>query len=174
MGKQKHRSGRKPPREISVVGELFEEAERDVVNDLLDAPPRSDVELYIDSAGGSIYAAMAIATLIRQRQLRATAIVLSECSSSALLILAACQRRLVTPRSVFLFHRARWRSEKDVRTDEASNWAEHFVWLEREVDRYQAQLFGVEQATIDRWTAENRYILGPELVSLGIAELFDT
>jgi ATP-dependent protease ClpP protease subunit len=173
MSKKSQRPRRGPAREIAVIGELFEEAERDIVQAILETSAGSEVDLYIDSAGGSIYAALAVAALIRFRKLKARAIVLSECSSSAVLIFAACERRLVAPHSVFLFHRARWRSEKDVRTDEAASWAEHFLWLEREVDRYQAKLFGVDSTTLERWTQANRYVLGSELVSLGLAEIVE-
>ena len=48
-------------------------------------------------------------TLLRYRQLEATAIVLGECSSAALMVFAACRRRFVTPYSTLLFHRMRLR-----------------------------------------------------------------
>lgn len=159
--------------EIAIIGELHEENEAEIINSLLDLEPESRVTIYLDSSGGSVYSALAIASMIRLRKLDATALVLSECSSSALVVFAACQKRLVTPRSVFLFHRVRWRSEKDVRSEEASNWAEHFQWLEKEVDRYQAELMGLELKEMDRWTLEGRFVLGPELVKLGVAELVD-
>lgn len=171
--KRKTRKQEEEPHEIAIVGELFEDAEADIVKDLLDVPPGGEVTLYIDSSGGSVYAALAITCLIRLRKLKARAIVLSECSSSALLIFAACPQRLVTPRSVFLFHRVKWTSEKDVRREEAAQWAGHFNWLENEVDRYQAALFNVPDEPFSRWTDEGRFVLGSELVQLGIAEMID-
>ena len=36
------------------------------------------------------------------------------------------------------FHRVKWRSEKDVRSEEAASWAAHFQWLEAEIDRKAA------------------------------------
>ena len=105
------------PAEVAVVGELFEEGQAEIIRSLLDVPHGDEVTIYIDCAGGSVYAALAVAALIRIRKLKATAIVIGECSSSAILIFAACPKRFVTPRSAFLFHRVKWRSEKDVRSE---------------------------------------------------------
>lgn len=175
--KQKRAKGQaekdEAPAELAIIGEMFDEQEVEVVRDLLSIPKRDPVTLYIDSAGGSVYAALTVAGLIRSRELEATAVVLGECSSSAILVFAACQRRLVSPRSVFLFHRVKWRSEKDVRSEEAVNWAGHFQWLESEIDRYQAELFGIAEDHFSAWIREGRFVLGPELVQLGVAELID-
>lgn len=169
----KRKSKKEPPPQIPVLGELFEETEADIVKALLEVEPEGEVILYIDSAGGSVYSALAISTLLRYRRLRATAIVIGECSSSALLIFAACARRIVSCRSIFLFHRIRWRGEKDVRSEEATNWASHFQWLELEMDRYQAELFGIAPERMQPWIEQGRFVLGPELVELGLAELMD-
>ncbi|MGL4463179.1 MAG: ATP-dependent Clp protease proteolytic subunit [Planctomycetia bacterium] len=169
----RHTEEQEPPAEIAIVGELFEETEQDVIQSLLDVDFDGEVTLYIDSGGGSVYTAMAVATLIRYRRLKATAVVIGECSSSALLVFAACQKRLVTPRSTFLFHRVKWRSEKDTTSYEAVNWAAHFQWLETELDRYQASLFKLEPAVFDEWTREARFVLGADLVKLGLAEMVD-
>jgi ATP-dependent protease ClpP protease subunit len=173
MAKKRTGKSQEPPPEVAIIGELFEEGETDIVKSLLDIPPGEEATLYIDSAGGSVYAALTISSLIRLRKLRATAIVLGECSSSALLIFAACSKRFVTPRSIFLFHRVKWRSEKDVRSEEAANWASHFKWLETEVDRYQAELFGVAEKQFAEWIHEGRFVVGADLVELGVAEMLD-
>ena len=159
--------------EIAVVGEVYDEVVADVIRDLLEVPEGGDATIYIDSSGGSVYSAMAIATLIRLRKIRATGMVLSECSSAAILIFAACQRRFCTPRSVFLFHRVKWRSEKDMRREEAVNWAQHFQWLEIEIDRYQASLFGKGEERIHEWIEQGRFVLGTELAEHGLAEIVD-
>jgi ATP-dependent Clp protease, protease subunit len=170
--KRKPRRG-DPAAEVAIVGELHEETVADVLKDLLDIEPGSAVSLYFDSSGGSVYSALAVATLMRHRRLKATGIVLSECSSAALIVFAACQKRFVTPRSVFLFHRIKWRGEKDMRREEAANWARHFEWLENEADRYQAELFGGAEAQVRAWVDEGRFVLGPELVALGLAEMLE-
>ncbi|MFO0949434.1 MAG: ATP-dependent Clp protease proteolytic subunit [Planctomycetota bacterium] len=175
MAKTKKKRGEEeqPPVELAIVGEIFDEAESEFVKDLLSIPAGEEFTLYLDSAGGSVYAALTIAGMIRSRKHKVTAIVLGECSSSAILIFAACQRRLVSPRSVFLFHRVKWRSEKDVRSEEAVNWAGHFQWLEEEIDAYQAALFGLAEDRFAAWIKEGRFVLGPQLVELGIAEFID-
>src|SRR5438876_9817400 len=108
----KHRPRKKPP-EIPVVGEV-DDWEADVIHALLELPRGGECVFYIDSAGGSVFGALAVLTLMRHRQLEGMAIVLGECSSAALLLFAACRRRFVTPYSTLLFHRMRWQSEKRV------------------------------------------------------------
>src|SRR5205814_3594431 len=89
------RKKRAPAAEIAVIGEV-DDWEEDVVRALLDVPAGGSCVFYIDSTGGSVYGALAVLTLLRYRKLKATAIVLGECSSAALLLFAACQKRLVT------------------------------------------------------------------------------
>jgi ATP-dependent protease ClpP protease subunit len=173
--KKKPRRPKKEERapEIPIVGEVYDDAVADVIRDLLEVPEGGEATLYIDSSGGSVYSALAIATLIRLRKIRATGMVLSECSSAAILIFAACERRFCTPRSVFLFHRVKWRSEKDMRREEAINWAQHFQWLESEVDRWQASLFGQGGEVVAEWVEQGRFVIGTELADNGLAEIID-
>src|SRR5262245_51645699 len=69
------RSKTRTPVEIAVVGEV-DDWEDDVVKALLEVPARGECAFYIDSSGGSVYGALAVVTLLRYRQLNATAIVL--------------------------------------------------------------------------------------------------
>lgn len=164
---------RRPAVEIPIVGEIFDDNEKDIVLALLEARAGSAVTLYIDSSGGNVYAALAIANIIRERRLKATAVVVGECSSSAILVFAACQTRRVSPHSIFLFHRIKWRSEKDAHSEEAAQWASHFKWLEQEVDRMQSDLLGVPLDTMKQWIADGRFVTGTELASFQSAELVD-
>src|SRR5262249_56731540 len=101
----KSKSRKKMP-EIPVIGDV-DDWEADVVKSLLEVPSGGEVVFYIDSAGGSVYGALAVLTLLRHRRLEGTAVVLGECSSAALLLFAACRRRLVTAHSTLLFHHMR-------------------------------------------------------------------
>src|SRR5207302_8360862 len=121
---------RKDALEIPVIGDV-DDWEADVIKSLLEIPVGGACVFYIDSAGGSVYGALAVLTLLRHRKLASTAVVLGECSSAALLLFAACQRRFVTPYSTLLFHRMRWQSEKRVGSDEAYLWAKHFDEMEK-------------------------------------------
>ncbi len=163
---------RKPKKvpEIPVIGEV-DDWEADVVRALLDIPPGGECVFYIDSAGGSVYGAMAVLTLLRYRQMQGTAVVLGECSSAALLLFAGCKRRLVTPHSTLLFHRMRWQSDKRVGSEEAYRWAKHFDDMEKELDDLQAQLFGAAEEQVRTWTRGGYYVSGAELVAAGLAEM---
>ena len=70
--------------EISLIGEV-DDWEDDVIKALLDVPAGGECVFYFDTMGGSVYGALAVTTLIRQRQLRCTGVVLGECSSASLL-----------------------------------------------------------------------------------------
>ncbi len=161
---------RKDVPEIPIIGDV-DAWEENVVKELLDIPPKGECVFYIDSAGGSVYGALAVMTLVRQRQIAATAIVLGECSSAALLLFAACPKRLVTPFSTLLFHRMRWQSEKRVGAEEAGFWARHFEAMEKDLDELQVRLFGKAEEKIRDWTLRGCYVTGPELVAAGLADL---
>src|SRR5262249_1783203 len=126
--------------EIAVVGEV-DDWEADVVKELLQVPVGGRCVFYIDSAGGRVFGALAALTLLRYRRITATAVVIGECSSAAILLFAACRQRLVTPHSTLLFHRMRWQSDKRVAANEALLWAQHFDELEKGIDDLQARLF---------------------------------
>ena len=158
--------------EIAVVGEV-DDWEGDVVKSLLDVPAGGDCVFYIDSAGGSVFGALAVLTMLRYRKLKATALVIGECSSAALLLFAACRKRLVTPYSTFLFHRMRWQSEKRVSSSEAFHWARHFEEMERDIDDLQVRLFGTAEKQLREWTANGQYVTGTQLVAAGLAEMFE-
>jgi ATP-dependent Clp protease, protease subunit len=162
----------RPVREIAVVGDV-DDWEEDVVKALLKVRPGGACSLYIDSGGGSVFGALAVLTLLRHRRLQATAVVLGECSSAALLLFAACQRRLVTPYSIFLFHRMRWQSEKRVVANDAVAWARHFEELEKLIEDLQVRLFGKAEQLLQDWTTTGQYVTGPQLVAAGLAEMMD-
>jgi ATP-dependent Clp protease, protease subunit len=162
----------KPTSEIAVVGEV-DDWEEDVIKALLEVPPRGECVFYIDSAGGSVFGALAVLTLMKHRAIKGTAIVIGECSSAALLLFAGCRRRLVTPYSTLLFHRMRWQSEKRIGSFEASHWARHFAEMEKDIDDLQARLFGVAEDQVRAWTANSEYVTGAQLVAVGIAEMLE-
>jgi ATP-dependent protease ClpP protease subunit len=127
--------------------------------------------LYFDSGGGSAYSGIALASLILLRSLRATGVVIGECSSAALWPFAACSRRLVTPYSVLLFHPMKWQSEEHVLLSEAAEWARHFGELEGSMDQWLAELFGVSLDAIEPWIRPGRFVSGAEMVEQGLAEM---
>jgi ATP-dependent protease ClpP protease subunit len=167
----KHKSS-KPAAEIAVIGDV-EDWEEEVVKALLDIPPGGECVFYIDSAGGSVFGALSVVTLLRHRRLNATAYVLGECSSASLLLFAACRRRRVTRFSTFLFHRMRWQSEKRVASHEALSWAQQFHAMESDLDDLQVRLFGKAEDLVRSWTATDQYVTGPQLVEAGLAELLE-
>ncbi len=160
------------PVELCLVGDITENAS-DACWALLDVEPGDECIIYFDSPGGSPYSALALASLILMRGLRATGVVAGECSSGALLPFAACRRRLVSPYSVMLFHHVKWHSEENVNLREAAEWARHFAQLETQMDQLLAELFGCKLETIQQWVQGSRYVTGPELAAAGLAELIE-
>jgi ATP-dependent Clp protease protease subunit len=166
------RKSRSQPAEIAVVGEV-DDWESEVVKALLEVPPGGECVFYIDSAGGSVFGALAVLTLLRQRKLGASAVVIGECSSAALLLFAACRQRYVTRYSTLLFHQMRWQSEKRVNAQEALHWAKHFEDMEKDIDELQVRLFGGAEQQVREWTAEGRYVTGPQMAAAGLAEMVE-
>jgi ATP-dependent protease ClpP protease subunit len=158
--------------EIPVIGDV-DDWESEVVKSLLEIPRGGECTFYIDSAGGSVFGALAVLTLMRHRQLEGTAVVLGECSSAALLLFAACRHRFVTPYSTLLFHRMRWQSEKRVGSAEAYLWAKHFEDMEKDIDSLQARLFGTAEEQVRAWTGSGNYVTGPQLVAAGLAQMLE-
>ncbi|HBO43504.1 MAG TPA: hypothetical protein DD670_06155 [Planctomycetaceae bacterium] len=160
------------PVEIPFVGDMTEN-EADLFDKLLGVEPGGSCVLYFDSLGGSAYAAVALASILRLRGLDATGVVVGECASAALWPFAACRRRLVTPMSVLLFHPMKWQSEENVALVEAAEWARHFGLLESEMDQFLADLFGTSLEQIRRWAVPGRYVSGREMADAGLAEMID-
>jgi ATP-dependent protease ClpP protease subunit len=160
------------PLELAIVGDLTDN-ESELTDRLLGVEPGGECTIYFDSPGGSPYCGMSLVTLLRLRGTRATAVVTGECSSAALWPFAACQRRLVTPFSVFLFHPMKWQSEEHIGIREAAEWSRHFAELEQEMDVLLCDLFGRSADLINEWSRTHRYVTGRELVAAGLAELID-
>ncbi len=156
--------------EIVLSGELSDK-EGDLHQRFLDVPRNSRGTLFIDSCGGNAFIGLALASLIRLRGLKATAVVAGECSSAALMPFAACVDRYVTPHSTLLFHPIRWQSEEQVRLDEAAEWARHFRTMEADHDALLARLFGCADETIRKWNNPGRFVSGEELAAAGLAKL---
>jgi len=169
---QEQEQERTGPLEVAIVGDLTDN-ESELTDRLLGVEPGGECTIYFDSPGGSPYCGMSLVTLLRLRGIRATAVVTGECSSAALWPFAACQRRLVTPFSVFLFHPMKWQSEEHIGIREAAEWSRHFAELEHEMDVLLCDLFGRSADQINEWSRTHRYVTGRELVAAGLAELID-
>jgi len=156
--------------EIAIIGEISEE-NSGFFDELLEIPPGGECIMYFDSPGGNTYTALAMLTLIRLRNMRVTGIVLGECSSAALLPLAACEKRYVTPWSTLLFHAMRWQSDDDVKMEEAAEWARHFHDLENKMDVLMAEQFPASLELIQTWNRPGKYVTGPEMAEAGLAKM---
>ncbi|MBS0266450.1 MAG: ATP-dependent Clp protease proteolytic subunit [Planctomycetes bacterium] len=160
------------PWEIAIAGDLTDK-QNELIEALVEVPARSRGTIYFDSCGGSAYTGISLATLIRLRGLRATAVVLGECSSAALLPFAACEERLVTPQSYLFFHPVRWSSEENVKIEEAAEWTRHFGNLEDEMDQLLARMLGLPLETLVKWSRPGRFLSGTEIAAAGLARLVD-
>lgn len=147
-----------------------EKCEKEVTEALLAIPDKKPVKIIINSGGGSVYASLGIATVIKMKQLQAEGIVLADCSSSALLVFAACQVRKVAPHSSFLFHPMKWSSEESSRLSGAESWANEFNRVSSITENWMVEHFPIERRLIRRWIKDERYVLASELIDLGIAE----
>ena len=168
---EKHKRGE--PVELALVGDLTTH-EGELTEKLLGVPMGGTATLYIDSPGGSPYAALSLAGIILLRKLRCTAYVTGECSSAALWPFAACVKRFVTPYSVMLFHPMKWQSEEHVQLREAAEWARHFGKLEEDMDQFLCDLFQTAREPITKWIVAGKYVTGSEIADAGLAEMLPT
>ena len=158
--------------ELALTGDIGDK-QGDLLSRLVEVPFKSRGTIYFDTGGGSVYAGLALASVIRLRGLDVDGIVAGECSSAALLPFAACKRRFVTAFSSMLFHPIRWSSDEDVRYEEAVEWARHFALLEQDIDTLLARMFDLPRETLESWTRPGKFVSGPDLVEAGVAKLID-
>ncbi len=158
--------------ELTMSGELSDK-HTELAMQFVECPLHSRGTLWIGSCGGSVYAGLAIASIIRLRGLDVTAVVAGECSSAALLPFGACKRRYVTPHSTLLFHPMRWQSEEDVQLEQATEWARHFKALEQDLDALLARMLDVSEEQLSKWCRPGRFLSGIECAEAGMAELVD-
>ncbi len=157
------------PKHLTLLEDV-EKCERELVEACLAAPEGASLRLAINSGGGNVYSALAIASVIELRRLKITATVLADCSSSALLVLASCRRRYAAPHASFLFHPMRWSSEEQSRLSAARSWSEEFTRLNRVCEDWLVDRLPISRRTLRQWTREERYITAQELFELEIAE----
>lgn len=163
---------RDQPWEIAIFGDLTEK-QSELMEHLIQVPRNSRGTIFFDSGGGSIYTGLALATLIRMRGLDPDGVVVGECSSAALMPLAACARRWVTPHSTLLFHPVRWQSDEDLRFEEAEEWARHFKFIEADMDQLLSRMFNIAPDKLLAWTRPGKFVTGPEMVEAGLARMID-
>ena len=168
----RQRNRREPVPEIGIIGPV-DDCEKEVMTALLELPPGSECIFYINSSGGSAFASMGIATTVLYREITATGIVVGECSSSAMLILAACRRRLSAPYATFFFHPMKWESGEGVDAREAASWGRYFERLEDEFDQLQKRLFGNGSDELSVFIKECRFMTGREMAEKGLVELLE-
>lgn len=153
-------------------GDLTDEG-NELLQKLVDVPFGSAGTIFFDSGGGSAYAGLALAAVIRLRGLQATGVVAGECSSAAIIPFAACVQRVVTPQSTLLFHPVRWQSDEDMQLEQAAEWARHFQILEHSLDELLSKMLLIPVEKITRWTRPGRFVTGPEFAAEGLAVVVD-
>ncbi len=166
--------GREPVEdwELVICGDLTDK-QLDLTERLVSVPVRSRGTIFFDSCGGSAYAGLSLAALIRLRGLDVLAVVAGECSSAAILPFAACPRRCVIPHATLLFHPIRWQSDENLKLEEAEEWARHFKLLEQDLDELLSRMFGCDRTLLAQWTRPGRFVSGQELVDAGLAVAVD-
>jgi len=160
------------PKTITILDEV-EKCEKEVVEALLSVPDKRPVRFLINSSGGSVYASMAICTVLKMKQLQAEAIVLADCSSSALMIFATCQTRRIAPHASLLFHPMRWSSDEQSRLPGAKSWAAEFTRVASVYEDWLVSHLGLQRRLLKTWMREERYVLAHELVELGVASFLE-
>lgn len=153
--------------------EDVEKCEKELVEGLLGIPVGKSCRLLINSGGGSVYAAMGVCTVIRMRRLKVEAVVLADCSSSALMIFAAAHKRLMAPHASCLFHPMRWSGDENCRLPAARSWTQEFGRMSDVMENFLVENLPLARRTLRQWVRDERYVLATELVEAGLAEMLD-
>ncbi|MEO8376649.1 MAG: ATP-dependent Clp protease proteolytic subunit, partial [Candidatus Sumerlaeota bacterium] len=140
------------------------------IDALLALADKRSCKIVINSGGGSVYASLAIATVIKLKQLAAEALVLADCSSAAITVFAACPIRKVSPYASFLFHPVKWASEDQSRLTGAKAWAIEFERVNQIYEDFLIAHMGVKRSIIRSWIKEEKYVTAQEIIDLGIAD----
>ncbi|MDX2177835.1 MAG: ATP-dependent Clp protease proteolytic subunit [Candidatus Sumerlaeia bacterium] len=149
--------------------EDVEKCEKEVIEALMGFPVGGEATIVINSGGGSVYAGLAIGTVVRHRRMHCHAQVLADCSSSALLVFAACQTREVSPHASFLFHPMQWSSDDRSRVNGARSWSEEFLRVSKVCEDWLSELLPISRSVLRRWVQQEKYVVAQELIDLGIA-----
>jgi ATP-dependent protease ClpP protease subunit len=160
------------PKTITLLDEM-EKCEKEVIEALMALPDKKPVRFLINSGGGSVYASLAICTVLKMKQLQAEAVVLADCSSSALMLFATCQTRRVAPHASMLFHPMRWASESESRLPGAKSWATEFTRVSSVYEDWLVTHLGIQRRLLKTWIREEKYVLAHELVDLGFANMIE-
>lgn len=160
------------PHIITLLDEV-EKCEKEVVEALLALPDKKHVQVIINSGGGSVYASMGIATVMKMKQFQTEAVVLADCSSSALLVFAACQVRKVAPHASFLFHPMRWSSEDQSRLYGAQSWSSEFARISQITEDWLVEHLPISRRRLKSWIRHEKYVEAADLIRLGLAEAIE-
>lgn len=163
---------RSAPHVITLLDEV-EKCEKEIVETLFSLPDGAPVQIVINSGGGSVYASMGIATALRLKNFKSEAIVLADCSSSALMVFAACPVRRVARHASFLFHPMKWSSEDQSRLHGALSWSEEFTRISKVTEDWLVDNLPMNRRTLRNWIRKERYVEAQELFDRGIAEELD-
>lgn len=164
---------RQPAPKVITLLDDVEKCEKEVVESLLALPDKRNVQVIINSGGGSVYASLGIATVMRMKKFSAEAVVLADCSSSALMVFAACQTRYVAPHASFLFHPMKWSSEDQARLNAARSWSSEFSRISQVAEDWLVENLPLSRRTLRSWIRKERYVSALELIDHGVAEPLD-
>ena len=91
---------------VFVYGEIYNEFNAQIFAEQLNALSGQEVTVRINSAGGSVFSAIAMGNALRNYKGKVTASIEGLCASAAVLISSSCQRVLIAQNSLMMIHSA--------------------------------------------------------------------
>ena len=92
--------------DIFIYGEIDDDFDAQIFAEQLNALDGQEVTVRINSAGGSVFSAIAMGNALRNYKGKVTASIEGLCASSAVLISSSCQRVLIAQNSLMMIHSA--------------------------------------------------------------------
>ena len=92
--------------DIFIYGEIYDDFDAQIFAEQLNALDGQEVTVRINSAGGSVFSAIAMGNALRNYKGKVTASIEGLCASAAVLISSSCQRVLIAQNSLMMIHSA--------------------------------------------------------------------
>ncbi len=161
---------RKKRHEAVLCGEITSEWVQELAERLCtESKPNDELVLYLDSGGGDSKTAYAFLQFLEVKKLSLTVVVLSDCSSAAIMLFSYAKARYVAPFSSFLFHRMKASTPEDhTDLETAKDWVESSLLWETSLLEWEGAKLGEKG---NKWLKEHsKTIAATEIVEAGLAK----
>lgn len=157
---------------IFMLSEINQALAAVVIEQLLEfgSDPQQPIELYINSEGGTVVEALAIADTIAAIQAPVIGIVVGTCYSAAVVVLQACSTRLMTQHSTLMMHEGTCSTGRVPRRELKASFKLEYDTLERFCNDLIMKRAKMSKSVFKRLNSRGAYLTAPEAKKLGLVD----